>query len=292
MAPRHFLFMLLICIIWGYTFIAGKASVEELPPIFFTGLRYLLLAAALLPFLKIVHGHMGKIFLISLTMGSLHFALFYGGMALAENVSSVAVVTQISVPFSTILSIIFLGEIIKWRRWTGIFMAFSGVVIISFDPAVVNERLGLLLVLLSAFIGAVGTIIMKRISHVGVFQMQSWIAMLSWPVLFLASALFENDQFTALREASAIAIGGIFYTALGASLIGHAGMYYLLQRYDVSITAPLTLMAPVFGIIFGVLYWGDELGLRFWIGGVCTLLGVLIIALRGRDITPQVPHLK
>ena len=57
-------------------------------------------------------------------------------------------------------------------------------------------------------------------------------------------------------------------------------MYYLLQRYDVSVTAPLTLMAPIFGIMSGVLFWGDSLGIRFWIGGTITLLGVLIIGLR------------
>jgi O-acetylserine/cysteine efflux transporter len=78
--------------------------------------------------------------------------------------------------------------------------------------------------------------------------------------------------------------GGVIYTAIGASLIGHAGMYYLLQRYDVSVTSPLTLMAPVFGIVFGVMFWGDELSLRFWLGGGLTLLGVLIIGLRKPEV--------
>ena len=60
--------------------------------------------------------------------------------------------------------------------------------------------------------------------------------------------------------------GGVLYTAIGASLIGHAGMYYLLQRYDVSVTAPLTLMAPIFGIVFGVhlfgaMNWASAFGL-------------------------------
>lgn len=73
------------------------------------------------------------------------------------------------------------------------------------------------------------------------------------------------------------------YTAVGASLIGHAGMYYLIQRYDVSVISPLSLMAPVFGVVLGVLVWGDDLGPRFWLGGFVTLSGVLIIALRRRS---------
>jgi O-acetylserine/cysteine efflux transporter len=202
-------------------------------------------------------------------------------------VSSVAVATQLAVPFSTILSIIFLNETVRWRRWVGIILAFSGVVVISFDPAVVNERLGLLLVVGAAFLGSVGTIIMKRIASTGVFQMQAWIAVFSVPILLLISFLFEQGQLQAVASASAPALGGIVYTALGASLIGHAGMYYLLQRYDVTVVSPLTLLAPIFGISFGVLVWGDELGLRFWIGSSVTLFGVFVIALRKREHAPE-----
>jgi O-acetylserine/cysteine efflux transporter len=54
----------------------------------------------------------------------------------------------------------------------------------------------------------------------------------------------------------------------------------------VSVTAPLTLMAPIFGILFGVFVWGDELGVRFWIGSAIALSGVLIIGLRKREVAP------
>ena len=58
-------------------------------------------------FLRIVEGHMPEVIFISLAMGSVHFALFYGGMSLADNVSAVAVATQLGVPFATIMSIVF-----------------------------------------------------------------------------------------------------------------------------------------------------------------------------------------
>jgi drug/metabolite transporter (DMT)-like permease len=45
-------------------------------------------------------------------------------------------------------------------------------------------------------------------------------------------------------------------------------------------------MAPIFGIVFGVFVWGDEFGLRFWIGSAVTLTGVLIIGLRKREVAP------
>lgn len=284
MAVRHLFLMFIICLVWGFTFVAGKAGVSEIPPMMFTALRYLLLSLILIPFLKVVVGSMRQIFVISVTMGSAHFTLFYGGMSVAENVSSVAVATQLGVPISTIMSIVFLGEQVRWRRWLGVIAAFSGVLVISFDPAVVNERLGLLLVVGAAFIGSVGTIIMKQVPKMGVYQMQAWISTLSWPPLIIVSLMFESNHLQVLTQASWMGWGGVVYTAIGASLIGHAGMYYLLQRYDVSVTAPLTLMAPIFGIVFGVLVWGDSLGLRFWIGSAITLSGVLIIGLRKREV--------
>ena len=111
--------MFIICLVWGFTFVAGKAGVSEIPPMMFTALRYLLLSLILFPFLKIVQGNMPQILIISMTMGSAHFALFYGGMSAAENVSSVAVATQLGVPISTVMSIVFLQEQVRWRRWLG-----------------------------------------------------------------------------------------------------------------------------------------------------------------------------
>ena len=276
--------MLIICVVWGFTFVAGKAGLGELPPMLFTALRYMLLSLLLFPFLQIVPGKMPQVMFITITMGSMHFALFYGGLGLAENVSTVAVAVQLSVPISTIMSIMFLDEHVGWRRWGGIVMSFAGVMVIGLDPAIIHERLGLIMVIAAAFIGSAGTIVMKQIANTGVYQMQAWIAMMSWPPLCAASLIFESNHVALLQNAGWMGWGGVLYTAIGASLIGHAGMYYLLQRYDVSLTAPLTLMAPVFGIIFGVVFWGDDLSLRFWLGGALTLFGVLIIGLRKPEV--------
>ncbi|MCY4504366.1 MAG: DMT family transporter, partial [Hyphomicrobiales bacterium] len=274
MSVPHFLFLMLICLVWGFTFVAGKAGVTEFPPIFFTGLRYVLLMAVLLPFLRWIPGQMRQIFLISLAMGSVHFALFYMGMASAEKVSSIAVVVQMSVPFSTLLSIWMLGETVRWRRWSGILIGFGGILVIGFDSAMLSERVGVMFTLGAAFSNALGMIWMKRLRDVGVYTLQAWIALMSWPLLFAVSALVESGQVASLGAASWTGWGGVIYTALGASLIGHAGIYYLVQRYDVSFISPFTLLAPIFGILFGVTVWGDALSTRFMMGASLTLLGV------------------
>lgn len=284
MTLPHFALMLFTCLVWGFTFVAGKWGVNEFPPIFFTALRYILLAAVLLPILRIQRGQMKYIVLISLFMGGLHFSFFYGGMAVADDVSSVATAVQLSVPFSTILSMIFLGEVVRWRRGLGIVMAFAGVMIISFDPRVLNYLDGVGLAVIAALLGSIGTIFMKRVHGVNPFQMQAWTAFLSWPLLLVLSFLLETGQWDVLQTASAQAWSGVLYTALGASLIGHAANFYLVQRYDVSLIAPLSLLAPTSGVIFGVTILGDELSARMVAGIAITLTGCLIIALRQKSV--------
>ena len=279
-APHHLAFLLFICMIWGFTFVAGKAGVVEFPPLLFTALRYVLLSAVLLPFLKIHPGQMKQIGLIAITMGSLHFALFYAGMALSDNVSAVAIVVQLGAPFATMLSVLVLGERIGFRRISAIALSFAGVMIIGFDPIIFNDIDGLSLIVVAAFIGAVGMIVMRQMKEVSPFDLQAWVALLSWPPLVLCSALFESQHIEVMRNASWMGWGGVLYTALAASLIGHAGMYYLLQRYEVSLISTLTLLAPVFGVMFGIFIWGDEASWRFLLGGVIVLIGSIIIVER------------
>ena len=284
MTAPHLALILIVTLIWGFNYVAGKAGVNEMPPILFTGLRFFLLSMILLPFLKLHTGKMRSIVIISLTMGGVHFALFYMGLAAAQDVSTVAIASQLGVPFVTIMSILFLDEEVHWKRWTGIGVSFLGVMIIGFDPTVLLYLNGLVLVILAAFVGAIAMIYMRRLNGVGIFELQAWIALLSWPVLIPLTLLMEQGQAEAMSNASWAAWGGVLYTALGASLVGHAGMYYLLQRYQVTQTAPLTLMSPVWGVFFGITILGDTLTPRIIIGGAMTLIGVAIVSSRQKQL--------
>ena len=276
--------MLLITLVWGFAYIPGKVGLSEIPPFLFTGLRFILLSAVLLPFLKRHSGQMPLILLIATMAGALHFGLFYGGLALAHDISTVAVFAQLNAPFSTLLAAIVLREQVGWRRWLGIALAFGGVMVIGFDPVVFRYVDALVLLVFSALTMAIAAIAMRKLRDVGVFDLQGWVALLSWPVLLALSFAFESGQIEALRSATWRGWSGVVYTALGASLIGHAGLYYLLQRYEVSKTAPLTLIATLFGIAFGVLLMGDRFTPRMALGSVATLTGVAIVVFSARPL--------
>jgi O-acetylserine/cysteine efflux transporter len=202
------------------------------------------------------------------------------GVHWAGEVSAVSIAGQLGVPFATVLSIVLLGETVRWRRWAGIALAFAGVVIIGFDPKVVRYLDGFLAVVVSAFIGSISSILMRQVKEVPVFEMQALIATMSWPMLLVLSLLFETEQVEAVRTAGLIDWGGIAYVALISSLVAHAGFYWLLQRHEVSKVTPLTLLSPLFTVAFGVILLGETLTWRIVLGGAITIIGVGIILLR------------
>ncbi len=289
MRPIHFLFLVAICLLWGLTFVVGKAALAEIPPMLFTGLRYLLISAILAPLLRLHKDQMRNIAICVVALGGAHFALFYAALALANNVAAVSIAVQVGVPFSVLLSVALLGEKIGIYRLAGMLAAFGGIAIVGFNPAMFEDPMSLYLVVVAAFIGAIGTVTMRRMQGVGTFALQAWIAVGSWPLLLTLSFLFEENHAAILANAGLAGWGGVIYTSLGASLIGHAGIFYLLKHYEVSLISPLTLLAPVFGAMFGVLLWGDTITLTAGIGALITLAGVLIITLREPRAAPPAP---
>jgi O-acetylserine/cysteine efflux transporter len=175
---------------------------------------------------------------------------------------------------------VFLQESVGWRRWAGMLLAFSGVMYISFDPDAFTYLTGMLFGVMAAVSGSVASIFMRLVKDIKPFEMQAWIVMISWPPLLFLSLTVEQDIPTILANVTWVGWGAVAFAALVSNLFAHAGMFFLLQRYEVSFIAPLTLMAPIFTIILSVAFLGDAFTLRMFIGAAVTTLGVLIITLR------------
>jgi O-acetylserine/cysteine efflux transporter len=283
-APRHLALLLAITLLWGFNLIASKSGLAELPPITFTLLRFAIVAVLLWPFLRPQRGQMGALVVAALLTGGLHFALMFAGIRLATNVSAIAIVSQLGVPFTTLLSMALLGEVVRWRRWSGITLAFGGVLVMALDPRILEERAGLAFVIASAFVGSLGLITVKKLRGFAPFELQAWIAWISLPPLLGLALWIEQPTWELLAELSVRTWAAIAYTAVAATVIAHTGFYYLVQRYPVTSVAPLTVLSPVFSVVFGVWLLGDVLTPRLVLGGALTLCGVAIISLRERRI--------
>lgn len=285
MPLSHWLLVLLVNLCFGFNLVASKYGMTEVPPFTFTALRFALVAVVLVGALRIRPGQMGAIAAVAVLLGSLHFGLAYRGLALAGDAATMAIAFQLTVPFVTLLSMVFLGERIGWRRGSGILLAFAGILVMGFDPRVFDYRDALIYVAFACLSAAVGTLVMKRLRGVGVFELQAWIAVLSVPPLALCALALEPMTWADLGAVSSITWGAVVFSALATSIVGHGGFYYLIQRHDVSQIAPLTLFSTLFAVVFGVLLLGDVITARIAIGGALTLLGVLVLVLRTRSET-------
>src|SRR5690606_22688920 len=127
---KHFLFAVFINILMGFSIIAAKAALAHIPPMLFTALRYATVLVVLFPLLKLHKGRMRDVMITALLIGPIGFAVMFTGLKLST-ASVTAVANQLMIPFAAILSIFMLGEIISWKRWLGIGLAFVGIVVMG-----------------------------------------------------------------------------------------------------------------------------------------------------------------
>lgn len=281
---RDLAFLVGINLIWGLNLIASKIGVGQFPPIFFTALRFGSVALVLIPFLRIQRGQMRNLLAAAVLTGPAAFALLFVGVYLVKDASMVAIASQMGVPFSTLLSVWLLGETIRWKRRLGIALAFGGMAIIGFDPQAFEYWEGLLLVVISCFIGSLGLIFVKRLKNIRALELQAWIAIVGGPVLLLLSFGIESGQWNAVVNAQWTGWTALLFTTVMSSLIAHTGWYYLVSRYPVTSLSPLTLLSPLFGVIFGVTLLHDQLTTKMLLGGAVTLVGVFIVLIREHRI--------
>jgi len=275
------LLALLANLAWGFNFIAGKAGAAQFQPLLFTSLRFLFLLLVMLPWLRPAPGYMWPLLRVALLLGIGHFSMMFIGLNAGGNIASVAITSQLYVPFSAILAAIFLRERITPVRIIAILIALSGVMVIGFDPVVFTHLDAILWVMGAAFMMAVATIMMRQFPKLGVFKLQAWIAFVATPSLLLLSLIFETGQLQILRDARLYDFWTPLYSAIGASVVGHGIVYRLLGRYPVAIVTPLMLLAPILASWFGVLFFDDEIGWRLVVGGALTLCGIVLVSVRG-----------
>ena len=290
MPAKHLFLIILVCLSWSFNFTAGAAGMQHFSPLLFMILRFSIILIAVFPFLRRPPpGQWLRLLLVCVLIGVLHFTIMFWALARSTDVSSVAIIQQTYIPMAVVLAIIILGEQIGWRSLLATAIAFTGVMVIGFDPLVLGQLDVLALALLSALFQALGSIYMRGIRGVGVFSFQAWTAVISLPCLVLLSLLLEQGQLAAIQTASWVHWSSVAYSALIASLVGHGIFYFLVQRHPLSSVMPYMLLTPVFAVLFGVLVWGDRPGWRLFLGGLLVLTGIFVITLRARQKSQNSP---
>lgn len=285
MAPRDFGLLMAMCMVWAVNNIISKyvVSILEVPPLFYAAGRFLIVAVCLIPFLLPAPKPIWKLVVTAFLMGAGSFGLMFVGLKDATP-SAAAVVLQLGMPATLILSMLFLGERVRWRRGLGIALTFAGVLTVMWNPKGLDLSGGLVLIAGSTLMSAVGTVMTKQIEGIRPIAFQAWVGISSLIPMAGLSLWLEPQAFDVAMGAGWKFWAALLFSALIVSLVAHTVYVTLLQKYEANLISALILVTPLATIVLGVVVLDDPFGPRLIIGSALALAGVLIIALRGSQV--------
>lgn len=287
MKIRDIFLAIVVAVVWGMNFTVTKIGLEHFPPLMLMGMRFLLVAILLAPFLKKITLTRKQIYLISLTYGVCYHALAFSGLWLGVDAAIGIIAVQMQVPFTALLGVIILHDTIGWRRILGMITAFAGIVIIVDSPNVLANITGFMLIVIAAFLWSIYNIQIKKWGTPNILPFLAWLSLISAPQLLFLSFLFESNQINLLLTAPLSAVLSVAYIVIFSTIVGLGIWSYLIHHYSVQQISPFSMLAPVFGVISAALLLHEKLGPHLIIGGLITITGVTIIVLRKPDIVPE-----
>ena len=278
MTPRDATLATMAAVLWGFNLIAGKIGVGVAPPLFFTALRFLIVAALVVPFCPVERKHWPSLIFLSICFGTGHFGLLFVGLA-GVDAATAAITLQLGVPFSILISWLVFRENFGWRRSLALVLTFIGVAFLAGEPRNASSLSFFLLVTCTVF-WAWSNILVKRMPDIRPLAITGWLSLFAAPQVLVLSFILETGQSEAIANAGWPLIGALAYTAIAASIIAHATWYGLVQKYPVNSVVPFNMLIPIVGVSAGLLVLGEPLTWQKALGGVLTLVGVGIIQWR------------
>ncbi|MDB4002765.1 EamA family transporter [Oceanospirillaceae bacterium] len=265
---------ILVTAIWGVNMVAMKAIVTDMDPLLFTSARFLLLALVLLPFVKITIAQLRPLLPIALVMGLGHFYLLAVGLSIVPGVVA-SVCFLLSAPFSALLSYLFLNERITIIQTLAIIIATLGAMLPTLLTGESDLQWGMLIVILSTFMWAIGNIQIRKLKELPVLAIQFWIAIITAPLCFVAY-LLQADNMAILPQFTTNTILTIMYVVLCSSILAYSFWYGLVHRHGMGRLAGFILLQPIYTLIFGYLILSETLTLLQLVGSLVTLTGVYV----------------
>ena len=276
---------LLVMLVWAGNAVTIKFITIELPPFTGLALRVILASIIFLPFLRWVGKETFiKIALTMFFMSVLHWgSLIWSIDKLDASMASILLQTQIIV---TVLSgRFFFAEKFGWRTGMGITLGIIGVIILVGLPANPPPTIGVIGMLFSMITVAISYAIMKTIEGVKPANYIAYMHIIPLAPLTMLAFLFENPTEIAWGEVNirTLAIAFTYQVFLVSGV--HMIWQRLMHRNEISILPNLTLLLPIFGVIFAMIFLEEKITTTMIIGGTITTIGVAIIMVRKQKKT-------
>ena len=286
-----------LCVVWSSTWLAIKIGLDDLPPLSFAAIRFLIATVALILVsigrVRLLPESRGDWLLLGFT-GVLMFAFNYGMLFWGElHVSSgLAAVLQATIPVAGMVFAHWLipAEPMRWQQLAGAALAISGVALICgklfHHGGTLAFWAGLGIVLGGASAAFSNVLLKRRALQLAPAMIAAW-QMLFGTVPLLSLGLIVDGNPWAFHWTGR-AIFCLLYLAIIGSALTFLLLYWLLPRIPVNNLQTISLITPPGAVAIGWLVGGEVFSLWSLLGGVFVLAGVWMIFRRAPS-APAVP---
>jgi len=285
---------LILCGIWGSTWLFIKLGLADLPPLTFAGIRFLV-ASLILSALILARGvrwpRSRRDWYLIAIVGLLQFTLNYGLVFWGEQYipSGLAAVLQSTFPaFGLVIAHLYLPyERLTTRKVIGVLMGVLGVAIIFSDQLTIAGHLALLgsvALVASAFFGAYSNVLVKAYAReVDPQVLAAGQMIFGFPPLLIIGIATEGNPFRFHWTMTAVI--SLAYLVVVGSVIAFALYYWLVRHMEVTKTMLIALVTPVVALLIGMIVLHEKLNWRLFVGAACIISGIGLIVLRNRQKT-------
>jgi drug/metabolite transporter (DMT)-like permease len=291
MRPRDFAGLIVLGALWGGSFLFIRVAVPALGPFFLVELRVGLAAAALFLY-ALAAGRLPKIrhrWRSFAVLGFLNAAVPFCLISAAEihlTASLAAILNSTTVMFTAMVAAVWMGDALTARKVVGIVAGIVGVaVLVGWDPVPLN---GVVLLSVAAMLGgslsyALGATYAKW-SFSGIPPLGMAIGQQAAAAALLLPLSVAGVPARAPSLAVVLCLLGL---ALLSTALAYLIYFRLIENVGPTNTTTVTLLVPVFGLLFGVLLLDEPFGPGTLAGLGIILSSIVLITGIGRGRSKQ-----
>jgi drug/metabolite transporter (DMT)-like permease len=282
--------MIVLCLCWGIQQVTIKAVAEDVSLIMQAGLRSVIAALLLLAWSLARRSALfrrdGTLVpgVIAGLLFAVEFVFIYAG--LAWTAASRMVVFVYLAPCFTALGLQWLvpGERLNARQWSGIAIAFLGVVLAfaeGFGAARGATLAGDVFGVIAAALWAATTVLIRasRLGSISAGKTLFYQLAVSAMLLPVASFIAGEPGVVALTPK---AIASLAYQSIVVAFASYLGWFWLLTRYYASRLAVFSFLTPLFGVAAGVIFLSEPLTPAFIGAALLVSAGIVLVNKPGR----------
>jgi drug/metabolite transporter (DMT)-like permease len=275
----------ILTLLWGFNYTAIKYSNEGISPVFASTLRSFI--ACLCGILYCLHKkqqlfHANRMlfhgFVAGLLFG-LEFACMYFGLLYTDAARSVVFVYLSPFVVAAGAHFFLKDDRLTLVKTIGLVLAFLGVVIVfQGRPASAKPTMliGDLLQILAAILWGATTLYIKRYMAGKIHPINTFLYQLffSIPILLAVSYILEPRWVKAITFTIGVSL---FYQSVIVAFATYLIWFKLIHGYSVSRLSAFTFFTPVFGVLFGILFVGEEFTSSLMVGLPLVCVGILFV---------------